>query len=264
MAESARILVVDDELPVCKSIVSALSDGSNSVDMALSGEEALQREQECHYDVVLTDLMMPGLGGIDLLRQLKKQRADIKVIMITGYPSIKSAVQAIKLGAFDYIPKPFTPNDLRSLVWRALESRQFDMKQGGADEIAADQGAAIEIPEGLLSIPDNSWVKVEGNEYVRMGVHHHFISVIETITAIRFPEVNEMRYQGEVCVRITDSNNFVHRVWAPVSGMIGKLNDAIKKDHSKIINDPYGEGWLLLIKPVHLEDDLKNLVAIIR
>ncbi len=114
-----RILVVDDEITVCKSIRQAILSEEVEVDTALSGEEALKKDQETPYDVVITDLMMPGISGLELLERLRAKRREVNVIMITGYPTIKTAVQAVKLGAFDYLPKPFTPAELRSLVSRA-------------------------------------------------------------------------------------------------------------------------------------------------
>ncbi|MDH4198474.1 MAG: response regulator [Candidatus Aminicenantes bacterium] len=115
-----RILVVDDEITVCKSIRQALVCDAYEVDVALSGEEALKKEDEKKYDVIIADLMMPGLSGIDLLKSLKAKNSAAKVIMVTGYPTMKTTVQSIQIGAFDYLPKPFLPTQLRSLVARAL------------------------------------------------------------------------------------------------------------------------------------------------
>jgi DNA-binding NtrC family response regulator len=125
-----RILVVDDEITVCKSIRQALLNDEYEVDMALSGEEALKKEDDKKYDVVVADLMMPGLSGIDLLRALKAKNSAAKVIMITGYPTMKTTVQSMQIGAFDYLPKPFLPTELRSLVARALQASEQDDREG--------------------------------------------------------------------------------------------------------------------------------------
>jgi len=125
-----RILVVDDEITVCKSIRQALLNDEYEVDMALSGEEALKKEDDKKYDVVVADLMMPGLSGIDLLKALKAKNSAAKVIMITGYPTMKTTVQSMQIGAFDYLPKPFLPTELRSLVARALQASEQDDREG--------------------------------------------------------------------------------------------------------------------------------------
>ena len=122
MTEAAKrkILIVDDEITVCKSIRQALLHPDYEIDMALSGEEALQKDEEKRYEVIIADLMMPGLSGLDLLKGLKAKNTQAKVVMVTGYPTMKTTVQAMQIGAFDYLPKPFLPAELRALVTRTL------------------------------------------------------------------------------------------------------------------------------------------------
>lgn len=117
-----RVLVVDDEPKVCKSIRQVLLREDYEVDMALSGEEALSRDAERSYDVVVVDLMMPGRSGMDLLEMLKAANPKVRIIMVTGYPTMKNMLQAINLGAVDFLPKPFLPATLRDLVAAALEA----------------------------------------------------------------------------------------------------------------------------------------------
>ena len=263
MAQKVTILVVDDELPVCKSISSALTTEQYTVDMALSAEEALRKEEESQYDVIVTDLMMPGLSGMDLLKRLKEKRSDARIIMITGYPSIKSAVLSIKLGAFDYIPKPFTPSELRALVARALESKRYheeEIAEKGKPELAGK--VRVALPEGLYGIRENSWAQLQEDGNVRVGIHHVFLKTIENIASIDFPKKDEMRYQGEVCFRVTDLRGRVHKVWTPVSGKVVAVNEALKGPYSRLPEDPYGEGWVLVLKPSHLEEDLENLASL--
>jgi two-component system phosphate regulon sensor histidine kinase PhoR len=116
-----RILVVDDEVTVCKSIRQVLVREDCDVDMALSGEEALRLDTERPYDVLIVDLMMPGLSGMDLLKSLKAKNPKARIIMVTGYPTMRNTLQAIQLGAMDFLPKPFLPTTLRNLVAKALE-----------------------------------------------------------------------------------------------------------------------------------------------
>ena len=124
-----RILVVDDELTVCKSIRQVLVREDCEVDMALSGEEALNKEAEKPYDVMIVDLMMPGLSGLDLLKLLKARNPKARIIMVTGYPTMRNTLQAMQLGAVDFLPKPFLPTTLRNLVAAALEAGD-DKREG--------------------------------------------------------------------------------------------------------------------------------------
>jgi DNA-binding NtrC family response regulator len=127
-----RILVVDDELTVCKSIRKVLVREDCEVDMVLSGEEALRKEADEPYDVMIVDLMMPGLSGMDLLKLLKARNPKARIIMVTGYPTMRNTLQAMQLGAMDFLPKPFLPTTLRNLVAAALEAGDDKPEGSGA------------------------------------------------------------------------------------------------------------------------------------
>lgn len=116
-----RILVVDDERTVAEGIAMALASDTIEVETVLSGEDALIRTVATNYDLIICDLMMPGLSGLDLLKSLREYRPKIQVLIITGYPTVKTAEEALKMGAFEYITKPFTPADIRNAAARALE-----------------------------------------------------------------------------------------------------------------------------------------------
>ena len=122
---SARILVVDDEEIVLQSCRRALGDGERVVDTAASGAEALKRIEEGRYDLVLLDIMMPDIDGLQVLQRVKESHPDLEVIMVTGLSQIGTAVRAMKLGAFDYLPKPFDPDELALVVDRAVERRRL-------------------------------------------------------------------------------------------------------------------------------------------
>jgi len=118
--EKKKALVIDDEQIVLDSVSQLLTDENYEVDVSLSGREGLDWAIERKYDVVLTDIRMPDIGGMKVLRDVKRVHPSLPVIIITGYATTKSAVQAMKLGAADYIEKPFEPEELIESVSRAL------------------------------------------------------------------------------------------------------------------------------------------------
>ncbi len=120
-----RILVADDEEIVIQSCLRVLSGGGFQVDAARDGLEALKAIDENGYDVLILDIKMPKMNGMEVLQRVKEAHPDIDVIMITGLHEIETAVQAMKLGAFDYLPKPFEPEELELVVARAFERRQL-------------------------------------------------------------------------------------------------------------------------------------------
>jgi DNA-binding NtrC family response regulator len=121
---SARILVVDDEPIVVRSCQRIL-EGDYHVDAAADGHEALRRVEDGPYDVMILDIMMPNMDGMEVLRRVKEAHPDLEVIMVTGLSEIGTAVEAMKLGAFDYVSKPFEPEELKLVVQRAMERRRL-------------------------------------------------------------------------------------------------------------------------------------------
>jgi DNA-binding NtrC family response regulator len=123
MESTIRILVVDDEKIIRDGSSRILAKEGYAVITAGSGEEALERYDREPFDLILLDVKMPGIGGIETLRKLKELDPGLTVLIVTGYPSTETAVKAIKLGAYDYVTKPFTPDVLRVAVNRALERK---------------------------------------------------------------------------------------------------------------------------------------------
>jgi DNA-binding NtrC family response regulator len=123
-----RILVVDDELNICLSCTKILAKIDYTVDYALSGHDALEMMDLNPYDILITDLKMSRLGGMEVLRRVKDAYPETLVIVMTGYASVSSAVEVMKLGAIDYLPKPFTPDELRAIVGQAAAEREVRLQ----------------------------------------------------------------------------------------------------------------------------------------
>jgi DNA-binding NtrC family response regulator len=119
-----RILVIDDEAIVRTSCSRTLVPEGYEVKLAQNGVEGLRLLGEERFDLVLTDLKMPDMDGIEVLRKIKEDWNLTEVIIITGYQTVDTAVKAIKLGAFDYIEKPFTPDKLISAVTAAFANKK--------------------------------------------------------------------------------------------------------------------------------------------
>jgi DNA-binding response OmpR family regulator len=119
--EPAHILVVDDEGAIRYSVSKTLQRVGYNVNAASSGEEALEMLEAQPYNVVLTDIRMPGISGVELLGQIKETSPDAIVILMTGYASLGTAVEALRLGAHDYLVKPSSSQDIRESVRRGLE-----------------------------------------------------------------------------------------------------------------------------------------------
>jgi DNA-binding NtrC family response regulator len=126
MKDSIQILIVDDQINTCKSLQAILKKSGYRSEYLLSAEEALGRVRSGAFDIVISDIRMPGMDGMQLLEELKKIQPQLVVIMVTGFATIKSAVEAIQKGAYDYLPKPFTPDEVRVIIQRAAEKIRLE------------------------------------------------------------------------------------------------------------------------------------------
>jgi DNA-binding response OmpR family regulator len=117
-----KALVIDDEQIVLDSVKKILSQENFDVDIALSSRIGLDLALNNPYDIVLTDIRMPEIGGMRILRDVKRAKPSVPVVIITGYATVQNSVQAMKLGATDYIEKPFTPEELVKRVMAAIDA----------------------------------------------------------------------------------------------------------------------------------------------
>jgi DNA-binding NtrC family response regulator len=122
--DSPRALIVDDEPTICRACEKILSREGYSVKTAYSGKQALSLLEQEPFDILFTDLKMADMGGMELLETIRTRFPDLVPVVITGYATIASAVETMKLGAFDYLPKPFTPDEMAAVAKRAWEKRQ--------------------------------------------------------------------------------------------------------------------------------------------
>jgi DNA-binding NtrC family response regulator len=129
MTDKNRILVVDDDETVRWSYLRSLEGTSCQVAAARDGEEALQTMEKNPFDVVLLDMRMPGQDGLSVLRTIKQKWPDSEVVIITGYPTVDSAKQAVQLGAYDYVAKPVGPQDVINVTDRAMTRKQWALRR---------------------------------------------------------------------------------------------------------------------------------------
>jgi len=189
MSRRANILVIDDEAAMRDSCQQTLSRDGNRVEVAEDGSRGLSMLERESFDLVILDLKMPGLSGMDVLKKIKEGDPEAMVIVITGYATVESAVEAMKRGAYDFIPKPFTPDSLRAIVKRALDRRELalenvllrgELKASFGPEVIIGQSKSMRKIEELVQKvgPTDTTVLISGEsgtgkELVARAIHRH-------------------------------------------------------------------------------------------
>jgi len=144
---AARVLVVDDETIMQDVMSDILGESGYNVDIAENGQVALEKTETVEYDMVFADIRMPVMDGIQFLRLLKERNPDLSIVMMTGYASVDVAVEAMKLGAFDFVTKPFNLEHIRIVAARAIEQQKLRKLRKACDDL----GCRVEHAFGVLS-----------------------------------------------------------------------------------------------------------------
>jgi len=144
MKKIGRIMVVDDEENIREVLSNYLETLGYEVITASDGQNALEKFEAGAFDLIVSDLLMPNIDGLELLRKVREKDRDVVFLMITGYPSIETAVEAIKKGAYDYITKPFHMEDVKIRIERSFEKKNL------RDRLSTIQGFVWAL---LFSIP---------------------------------------------------------------------------------------------------------------
>ena len=210
----ARILIVDDEDIVIRSTVRVLESDAYVLRTAPSAAKALQEIGEAPFDLAILDVMMPGMDGVELLRRIKEAHPDTEVIMFTGLSQVGTAVNCMKLGAFDYIAKPFDPDELKLAVARALEHRALrhenqSLKQAIDAKYRLDrmigQSPAMQQIYRLIAqcAATNSTVLVTGEsgtgkELVARAIHHNSLRSSGPFVAVDCSALSENLLESEL------------------------------------------------------------------
>ena len=177
----AKILIVDDELIVRESLGGWLERDGHKVDRAASGEEALEKCASTRYDILLLDIKMEGMSGLEVLKKVKENDPDVSVVMITAYGSIPSAIEAMKNGAYEYLLKPFDPDELMVLIEKIIKHQaerretQFlreQYKERTRFENMIGQSAALQGVFDLIEriAPTDSTILIKGETGTGKGL----------------------------------------------------------------------------------------------
>ena len=259
----ARILAVDDEAIVLDSFRKILVAAGYAIDTVESGREALGLVQKHKYDFVFTDLKMPEMDGLDVVKGVKHYSPDSDVVIITGYATIESAVNAMKWGAMDYVQKPFTEDELVDFTKKCLFRRQDRQQKRLSPTVrvaTTDRPPAHEfgLPGGLFISSGHVWANVTVPGLVRLGLDDFARKMIGGINAIELPASGTTIKKGEALFRIRQGER-VATLCAPISGRVHDVNAELPHHLDWLERRPYEQGWVCSMKPDHLADELGHL-----
>ena len=262
----ARILCVDDEDVILDSFRKILVLDGYCVDTVQTGQEALGLVQTHHYDFVFTDLKMPAMDGVEVVKAVKHMRPDIDVVIITGFATVETAVDCMKYGAMDYVQKPFTEDELLAFVKKSLIRRQSRIERALKPSVyITHQPDADRVRKGEFSIPGGAmisaghcWASMSQDGSVKVGLDDFAKKLIGPIDAIEFPGVGITVKAGQALFGVRQGRRRV-QFNAPVSGRVAKTNAVLGADCDALEKTPYQRNWVCVIDADNLEVDVPRL-----
>jgi len=282
MNATRRLLVVDDEPIVGHSCTRIFTKQGYEVETCTDSREGLNRVlTNNNYSAILLDMKMPGMDGIEFLNELRKTHPDLPVMVITGYASIPSAAAAMRLGASDYIPKPFTPEEIVTAVERVFN--EYDAAAALKDKLAdskAELNARLretlmeKEPESNVSrkriekaepgetyFYDEAWLQLEpasgSEEEIRVRVGSLIAGLEEGgIGGIQLPREGDTVYRGLPMASFTLPGGPLRIIPSPITGVVTAINKRLAFEPELAVNDPLGEGWFAQVQPEAFKTDL--------
>ena len=254
MIADRRLLIVDDEPVVCESCQRIFAGRGFQVDSSTDSSKGLQLASDNDYSAILLDLHMPGMTGLEFLHQLRNRSIDSPVMLITGYPSVPTAAQSMRLGAADYIEKPFSPDELLLAVNRLFEESSVENNDEQTTANQPNQTASSEY-----RFVQNSWYIADNAGCVSIGalLAPRNDAVIEDI---QLPQAGQAVYRGIPYASVLWSDGKQDSIPSPVTGNITAVNPAYISNPATIFEQPIQEGWLAQVRPVQIDDDHTNSI----
>jgi CheY-like chemotaxis protein len=245
------VLLVDDEAVVGAAARRILSAEGLTVDVVAEAAAAIERAGSNDYGLVLCDLKLPGVRGLELVRRLRELCGETPLVTITGYATTDNAVEGLAHGIFDFIPKPFDVGELLGVVQRGLAYARAGRLRAEPDPADADGT--------VYCLGSHAWVVLDRAGRARIGMGATFAPLTEPLAAVELAAPGEQLLQGGRCVRLVTASEHVHRLWAPLSGQVVETNE---RGLGGLTARPPGalcRSWLITMLPTHPERELSRL-----
>ena len=259
MSSQRDILIIEDEKSVARAVEMVCDEEGMSARAVDSASEALEVLDRFRFRLALCDIMMQGLDGFQFLEEVDRRHLQLPVVMMTGYSTMENAVKSLSMGAVDYIPKPFTADELLTVIRRSLRSGIL-LDRAEEAELRRDRTMSyVPCPSGYFRLGYVSWVKMEEEGTARIGVSDLFLKAVEGISGFELSTVGEQLVQGVPCAVATSARGSEHGIMCPMGGKILEVNEEALTDPLLVEKDPYFRGWLYRILPSNPDSNLRWL-----
>lgn len=251
--DKGRIVVLDDDPVVtlsCKRILGA--EGYN-ITAAGKGEDAIRHIEKEEFDLLITDIRLPDTSGIEVLRETRLIQPNTDVVVITGYPTLEDAKESIRLGAFEYIEKPFTPEFMLNVARKIFDRRGWILRQAYINEFRDYIVPLRDKENPIIFYKEGIWARPTRTGIWEFGYDLRYEMAAGEMLYVDYLKVQKVK-AGEPFARLLTSTGKIIDVTAPMTAEIKEINGKANDIICLLFKEHLSEGWLVwLTKAIPLE-----------
>jgi len=248
--EKGRILVLDDDPVVTLSCKRILGAEGYSISTVEKGEDALKRLSKEEFDLLISDIRLPDINGITVLREARVIQPKTDVVIITGYPTLEDAKESVRLGAFEYIEKPFTPDFMINVAKKAFDKRGWILRQAFIDEFRGSIVPLRDTENPVIYYKEGTWARPTKEQLWEIGCDLRYWALSGNLLYVEFIKDIETIKAGEPFARLLTSTGQINELSSPMTAEIREINTKANDVMCAMLKDHLSEGWLLWLARV--------------
>jgi CheY-like chemotaxis protein len=248
--EKGRILVLDDDPVVTLSCKRILGAEGYSISTVEKGEEALNKLAKEDFDLFISDVRLPDISGIEVLREARVIKPKTDVVIITGYPTLEDAKEATNLGAFEYIEKPFTPDFMLNVAKKIFDTKGWILRQGFIDEFRDSIVSLKDTENPVLFYKEGTWARPTEDGLWEMGCDLRYWMLSGDLTYVEFIKNLDKVDAGQPFAKIYTSSGKGSDLLSPMNAEIREINTKANDVMCELLKEHLSEGWLLWLARV--------------
>ncbi len=249
--DKQRILVVDDDPVVGLSCKRILGGEGFTVFTVENGESAIEKVSKEEFDLVITDVRLPDVYGLTVVQETKTIQPKTDVVVITGYPSLEDAKESIRLGAFEYLEKPFTPDFMLNVANRVFDKRGWILKKAYIDQFKDYIVPASEMDNLTIYYKDGTWARPtkDGAWELGVDVRHFFVSgqllYVDIMSGLKALAT------GEPFAKLLAGDGNIFEIKSPMTGVVKEVNNHANDAICSLLKDHMSEGWFIWLTRIN-------------
>lgn len=244
--EKQRVLIVDDDPVIGLSCKKVLAMEGFSAFTVEDGESGIKKVSDENFDLVITDVRLPDVNGLIVLKESRIVQPSADVVVISGYPSLEDAQESIRLGAFEYLEKPFTPDFLLNIVKKVFDKKGWILRKEYINQFKKYIVPLSEMDDLTIYYKDGTWARpLIKQEVWEIGIDiRHFLASGQ-LTYVEILKNMKSVLRGEPFARLISSDGKISDITSPMTGIVRMVNERANEAIAGLLKDYVSEGWFL-------------------